>query len=85
MSAPTKRLEELILSRKIAHAGHPVLRWMAGNVSLETDAADNWKPSKKRSPERIDGIVAAIMAVGGIIGDKEELCHDLSLGPMCVG
>ena len=63
MSAPTKRLEELILSRKIAHAGHPVLRWMASNVSLETDAADNWKPSKKRSPERIDGIVAAVMAV----------------------
>ena len=63
MSAPTKRLEELILSRKIAHAGHPVLRWMASNVSLETDAADNWKPSKKRSPERIDGIVAVIMAL----------------------
>jgi phage terminase large subunit-like protein len=41
-----------------------VLRWMAGNVSLETDAADNWKPSKKKSTERIDGIVAAIMAVG---------------------
>ena len=43
---------------------NPVLRWMANNVSLETDAADNWKPSKKRSRERIDGIVALIMAVG---------------------
>jgi len=38
--------------------GNPVLRWMAGNVSLETDAADNLKPSKKKSRERIDGIVA---------------------------
>jgi phage terminase large subunit-like protein len=37
---------------------------MANNVSLETDAADNWKPSKKRSRERIDGIVALIMGVG---------------------
>jgi phage terminase large subunit-like protein len=35
-----------------------VLRWMAGNISIETDAADNWKPSKKTSVERIDGIVA---------------------------
>ena len=43
--------------------GNPVLRWMAGNVSLETDAADNWKPSKKKSRERIDGIVALIMAL----------------------
>ena len=63
MNAPTKKLEELVLGRKLAHAAHPVLRWMASNVSIETDAADNWKPSKKKSPERIDGIVALIMAV----------------------
>ena len=41
-----------------------MLKWMANNVSLETDAADNWKPSQKRSRERIDGIVATIMAIG---------------------
>ena len=35
---------------------------MAGNVSIEKDAADNWKPSKKISCERIDGIVALVMA-----------------------
>jgi phage terminase large subunit-like protein len=64
MNAPTKKLEELVLSGRIAHGGHPVLRWMAGNVSLEKDAADNWKPSKKKSIERIDGIVALVMAVG---------------------
>jgi phage terminase large subunit-like protein len=49
MNAPTKRLEQLGLNRELAHGGHPVLRWMADNVSLETDAADNWKPSKKKS------------------------------------
>jgi phage terminase large subunit-like protein len=63
MNWPCKKLEELILGGKIAHGGHPVLRWMAGNVSIEKDAADNWKPSKKKSVERIDGIVAMIMAV----------------------
>jgi hypothetical protein len=36
---------------------------MASNVSLETDAADNWKPSKNKSQERIDGIVALIMGL----------------------
>jgi len=36
---------------------------MAGDVSIETDAADNWKPSKKRSRERIDGVVALIMGL----------------------
>ena len=42
---------------------NPVLRWMASNVAIEKDAADNWKPSKKKSTERIDGIVALIMAI----------------------
>ena len=45
------------------HGGNPVLRWMASNVSIEQDAADNWKPSKKKSIERIDGIVALIMGL----------------------
>ena len=63
MNWPCKKLEELTLDGKIAHAAHPVLRWMAGNVSIEKDAADNWKPSKKKSIERIDGIVALIMAL----------------------
>lgn len=63
MSAPTKKLEELVLSQKLRHAGNPVLRWMAGNVAIEQDAADNWKPSKKKSQERIDGMVALVMGI----------------------
>ncbi len=64
MSDPTKQLEALVLSRRLVHGGHPVLRWMAGNVSVQQDAAGNLKPSKKKSIERIDGIVALIMAIG---------------------
>jgi phage terminase large subunit-like protein len=52
-----------VLSGKIAHGGNPVLRWVAGNVSLETDAAGNWKPSKKKSIDRTGGIVALIMGI----------------------
>jgi len=63
MNWPTKKLEEVVLGGRLVHGGNPVLRWMAGNVSIEKDAADNWKPSKKKSPERIDGIVALIMGL----------------------
>jgi len=42
-----------------------VLRWMADNLVVETDAAENYKPDKKRATERIDGIVALIMAIDG--------------------
>ncbi|MCC7291475.1 MAG: terminase large subunit [Phycisphaerales bacterium] len=64
MTAPTKEWEKLILCRKLRHGGNPVLRWMASNVAVETDAAGNLKPSKKKSTQRIDGTVAGIMALG---------------------
>jgi len=63
LSAPSKSFEKAILSRTLRHDGHPVLRWNIGNVSTETDAAGNIKPSKKTSTERIDGVVALIMAI----------------------
>jgi phage terminase large subunit-like protein len=64
MSAPAKEFERLILEGRLAHGGNPVLRWMVGNAAAETDPAGNVKPSKKRSREKIDGVVAAIMAIG---------------------
>lgn len=64
MSDPTKELERLILSGLLAHGGHPVLRWMARNVAVKQDEAGNLKPDKKKSSEKIDGIVATIMALG---------------------
>ncbi len=48
----------------LRHGNNPVLRWMASNVAVETDAAGNLKPSKRKSKEKIDGIVALIMALG---------------------
>ena len=63
MSAPTKHLEELVLSQRIRHSGHPVLAWCAANVTLEQDAAGNVKPSKAKSTARIDGAVALILAL----------------------
>jgi phage terminase large subunit-like protein len=58
-----REFEKLILDRKLRHGGHPILRWMAGNVETETDAQGNQKPSKRHSTERIDGIVALLMAL----------------------
>jgi phage terminase large subunit-like protein len=63
LSAPTKSLEQAILSKRLRQDGHPVLRWCVGNVAVESDAAGNLKPSKAVSTERIDGVVALIMAV----------------------
>ena len=63
MSPPSKRLMELVLERNVAHGGHPVLRWMMDNIFVRTDPAGNIKPDKEKSTEKIDGAVAAIMAL----------------------
>ena len=72
LSAPTKMMEKLILSKEIQHDGNPVLRWMIGNVQLEIDAADNHKPSKKKSKEKIDGVVACICALAEYMSEEQE-------------
>lgn len=66
MSAPTKELLNLVLAKRLAHGGNPVLRWMADCMVVKQDAAGNVKPSKpdrRKSGARIDGIVALIMAL----------------------
>ena len=63
MSPPTKELLRMVLDGKLAHGGHPVLRWMADNMVVDTDPAGNVKPNKKKSREKIDGMVALIMAL----------------------
>jgi phage terminase large subunit-like protein len=70
-----RELDKAVLERKIRHGGHPILRWMAGNVEVETDASGNQKPSKRLSKERIDGIVALDMAIARLMahGEVEEV------------
>ncbi|MCB5702383.1 terminase large subunit [Megasphaera elsdenii] len=63
MSPPSKELFKLLMEGNILHGGNPVLKWMAGNVVMRQDPAGNIKPDKEKSVEKIDGIVATIMAL----------------------
>jgi phage terminase large subunit-like protein len=63
MSPAMKRLETLILSHRIAYGNNPILNWMCHNVVATVDPAGNQKPDKSRSREKIDGIVALMMAL----------------------
>ena len=64
MSAPTKEFEKLVLTEKVEHFGNPVLRWMLSSTVVKSDPAGNIKPDKEKSTQKIDGIVASIMALG---------------------
>ena len=63
MSPPTKELMKLTLEKKLAHGGHPVLRWNMDNIFIRTDPAGNIKADKAKSTEKIDGAIACIMAL----------------------
>ena len=79
MSPPTKELMKLTLERKIAHGGHPVLRWMMDNIFIRTDPAGNIKADKEKSTEKIDGVIATIMALDRAIrcgNDTSESVYD---------
>ena len=79
MSPPTKELMKLVLEQKIAHEGHPVLRWNMDNIFIRTDPAGNIKADKEKSTEKIDGAIATIMALDRAIrcgNDTGESVYD---------
>ena len=72
MAAPTRDFEVKVLRKGIEHFGNPILLWMGENTQVLRDSNDNMRPDKKKSEERIDGIVALIMALGRAIVSEEE-------------
>lgn len=69
-AAPTKEFERLIGLGLIDHYDNPVARWMLSNVVIRQDVNGNMRPDKSKSSEKIDGIVAAIMALGQHLSDR---------------
>ena len=72
-SEPMKQLEALVLSGQIRHDGDPVMAWMMANVTCHRDAKDNIYPRKERPENKIDGVVASIMALAGAMGEEKRL------------
>lgn len=72
LSAPMKELESLVLSGKFHHDGDPVLTWMASNVVAHMDVKENIYPRKERPENKIDGMVAMMMALSRALVSEEN-------------
>lgn len=72
-SEPMKELEAMIIEKQIEFDGDPVLTWMFGNVVAKMDQKENIFPNKERKENKIDGVVALIMALGRAMFDKPEI------------
>lgn len=76
LSDPMKQVMNLVLAKRLRHGNNPVLSWMADNVVVSTDPAGNIKPNKQKSQQRIDGIVALIMALDGALRSENRSVYD---------
>lgn len=72
-SEPMKQLEAFILEKKIRFDMDAVILWMAGNVTAKEDLKSNIFPNKERPENKIDGIVALIMAVNRAVVNFEQI------------
>lgn len=78
MSAPTKDFQRLVLTGSpkhpiIRHGGNPLLRWMVDNLAVVMDPAGNVKPDKANAGDKIDGVVALIMALARALSAREAV------------
>jgi phage terminase large subunit-like protein len=64
MAPAIDALEMSILDRRFKHDGNPCLTWNISNALVLKDPSGNRKLDKSKSRFRIDGAVAAAMAVG---------------------
>lgn len=71
-SEPMKELEALIMSKAIQFEMDPVLMWMFGNVTAQIDKKDNIFPNKERPENKIDGVVALIMALNRALPHRKD-------------
>lgn len=72
LAQPTAEFVRRIIKGAVAHTGDPVTRWMVGNVAAFHDAAGNFKPDKKKSAERIDGVSAAVTGLALVIDQEQQ-------------
>ena len=72
MNEPTKKLERLYLGERCLTNGNPILRWNVLNAVSREDPAGNVKLDKGKSVEKIDGLIATIMALGRATLDQGD-------------
>jgi phage terminase large subunit-like protein len=66
-AGPTKKYGELLAGRRFFHDGNPCARWMADNCVVIKNGAEQMMPSRKKSRNKIDGVVASVMSLGAVI------------------
>jgi len=78
MNGPCRKLQADIENKELFHGSNPVLRWMMGNVTMTTNNNDQMRPNKQKSTDKIDGVVASLMAIGGHMYSGQQMITSIS-------
>ncbi len=70
---PAKDLLVKIMTGKVRHGGNPVARWNADNLVMRADVNGNIAPDKLKATDKIDGLVALMMAWGRAMFKEEAV------------
>jgi phage terminase large subunit-like protein len=71
-SEPMKELDGLMKDKRIIHNGDPIMSWMVSNVVAKEDAKDNVYPRKEQERNKIDGVIAHLMALNRALNYKPK-------------
>jgi len=66
---PMNELEAAHLSGRIKHDGNEILQWMSGNLVAKEDTNGNKKPRREIAKNKIDGMVAGLMATNRLLAN----------------
>jgi len=72
MNEPAKELEDMVATGRLNHGGNPVLRYMASVCVAEVDRDDHIRPSRRKSSDKVDGIMALCTALERAIANRAD-------------
>ena len=72
LSEPAKRLEALVIGKKLRHNDNKLLNFAVSNAALDMDPAGNIKVSKSSSTERIDPLAALVTGLATWLHQKDD-------------
>lgn len=79
LNRPTKELARLIMMGKVVIYNNPIDRFCFQNVVIKRDYNDNERPTKETRENKIDGVLAMVMALGNYLTTEHFDTDILSL------
>jgi phage terminase large subunit-like protein len=80
LSPPMKEMSAAVIDGRLHHPGNPVMRFFVSNTQAKMDANENVFPRKEREEAFIDGVSAALNAIGHAMTQDAAIPYSATRG-----